>query len=163
MYGVVVKLQSRVDSLAFIYRKCLVYLAGSRPGGLVVWAWAALVSTGEDGYGQTAKKIVQAATKIAKRIEQMPNLVLMTPRPTVLVVCFGSNDFDIYNIKGDLSEMGWKLNALQSPAGINICIMENLIPHVDHFLHDLEAVVQRIRISEMDKSLCHFIDASMTS
>ena len=159
-------------------------LAGSRPGGLVACAWAALISIGEDGYRQNAMQIIQAATKIAKTIEEIPGLILMTPRPTV-VVCFGSIDFDIYNIKDDLSEMGWKLNALQNPAAINICITENLLPHVNQFLSDLETVVQKIQsfpgskkkttgtstlysvakhlpAAQMDKSLCQFIDASLS-
>ena len=159
-------------------------LAGSRPGGLVACAWAALISIGEDGYRQNAMQIIQAATKIAKTIEEIPGLILMTPRPTV-VVCFGSIDFDIYNIKDDLSEMGWKLNALQNPAGINICITKNLLPHVNQFLSDLEAVVQKTQsfpgskkkttgtstlysvakhlpAAQMDKSLCQFIDASLS-
>ena len=49
-------------------------LAGSRPGALSAAAWAAMVATGEQGYLDATKRILEAAALIRKGIEDTPGL-----------------------------------------------------------------------------------------
>ena len=115
-------------------------IAGSRPGALIACAWSSIISIGEIGYRQRAKSIVNAARRIASEITSIEGIKLMTPDPTI-VVCFGSDEFNIYNLKDTLSRMGWSLNPLQSPPSINICVTENLVIVLDEFLRDLRSAV----------------------
>jgi sphinganine-1-phosphate aldolase len=126
-------------------------VAGSRPGGLIACAWAALVSIGESGYQQRARVIVEAARSIADAIKSIDGLKLMTSNPTI-VVCFTSDVFNIYRLKDTMSKMGWSLNPLQQPAALNICVTENL--DVDEFLQDLIAAVVEVKasVSEQKKA-----------
>ena len=119
-------------------------IAGSRPGALIACAWSAMVSIGESGYRRRAKLIVKAARRIAAEIESIEGMKLMTPDPTI-VVCFGSDEFNIYNLKDSLSKMGWSLNPLQSPPSINICVTENLVIVLDEFLRDLRSAVDEVK------------------
>ena len=52
-------------------------MCGSRPGGPVAGAWAAMVKSGEEGYVDTCRKIVGATRKIGRAVEDMPELVLL--------------------------------------------------------------------------------------
>jgi sphinganine-1-phosphate aldolase len=87
-------------------------IAGSRPGALAACAWASLIAIGKDGYETRAQRIVNAARLIAKGVDEMPGLVLMTPIP-YMVVCFGSNVVDIYRVLDAMKTLGWELNSLQ--------------------------------------------------
>ncbi|KAL9183410.1 hypothetical protein ACHAXT_005197 [Thalassiosira profunda] len=122
--------------------------AGSRPGAAIGCAWAALVSIGEAGYRRKAKVIVDGARKIAIEIQSIPELKPTTKNPTV-VVSFSSDEFDIYNLKDALSKMGWSLNPLQSPPGLNICVTENIA--VGEFLRDLREAVARVKAQSLTK------------
>ena len=119
-------------------------MAGSRPGALIACAWSAMVSIGEAGYRRRAKSIVDAARRIAGEIASIKGIKLMTTDPTI-VVCFGSDEFNIYKVKDSLSRMGWSLNPLQSPPSINICVTENLVMVLDEFLSDLRSAVDEAK------------------
>ena len=64
-------------------------------------------------------------------------------RNTRRVVSFASDEFNIYYLKDALSKMGWSLNPLQSPPGLNFCVTENIA--VDEFLHDLKEAVAQVK------------------
>mmetsp|Transcript_25944 Transcript_25944/g.49208 ORF Transcript_25944/g.49208 Transcript_25944/m.49208 type:complete len:588 (+) Transcript_25944:237-2000(+) len=117
-------------------------IAGSRPGSLIVCAWAALVSIGGSGYRTHATSIVNTARKTADTIRSIRGLKLLTPSPT-MIVAFGSDKLNIYRIKDVMSSLGWSLNPLQNPAGLNICVTENFV-HQD-FLKSLIAAVDQVR------------------
>lgn len=156
-------------------------IAGSRPGALIGCAWAALISIGEDGYKQKAKFIVNGARRIAKEIQSIPGLKLITQNPTI-VVAFTSDEFNIYRVKDALSKMGWSLNPLQSPRALNICVTENIA--VEKFVRDLRAAVARVQAEgptqktkgtakiynaiktlpsgPVEYAMCRFTDATLT-
>ena len=155
-------------------------VAGSRPGALIACAWAALVSIGEAGYKRRARLIVEASRRIADAIRSINGLKLMTPDPTI-VVCFGSDEFNIYRLKDALSKMGWSLNPLQLPPALNICVTENIA--VDELVRDLRAAVDEVKAEDsmqmvkgtatiydaarilpscvVENAMCRFIDASL--
>ena len=118
--------------------------AGSRPGALSACAWAALVSLGEEGYRKRAQSIVDAARAIAKGIQSISDIYLLTRNP-FMVVCFGSKELDIYRVQDMMSSLGWSLNSMQFPSSIHICVTLNIVPQVDHFLKDLRVAVAQVR------------------
>jgi sphinganine-1-phosphate aldolase len=120
--------------------------AGSRPGALSAACWAAMVSIGESGYTEAARRILAAGARIRDGITAIPGLfVLGDP---LWVVAFGAGDgLDIYQVMENMSRRGWSLNGLQRPAAVHIAVtLRHTQPGVaDRFLADLAESVQEVR------------------
>ena len=117
-------------------------LAGSRSGGLVAATWAAMVSLGESGYLEIARRIFETAAAIREGVTAMPELEVFG-RPTFLVA-FRSPSLDVYHVNDALIAAGWRLNALQLPPGLHFCVTRpNTAPGVaEAFLDDLRGAVE---------------------
>jgi glutamate/tyrosine decarboxylase-like PLP-dependent enzyme len=119
--------------------------AGSRPGALSAACWAALVSTGESGYLDATKRILETASTIRRGVERHPDLhILGDP---LWVIAFGSNNLDIYRVMDRMTSRNWGLNGLHKPACVHICVtLRHTQPGVaDRFLSDLSEAVDHVR------------------
>jgi len=116
-------------------------LSGSRSGGIVAATWAAMVSLGESGYLEIAKRIFETAATIRRGIEAMPELEVLG-NPTFLVA-FRARELNVYHVNDHLIAKGWRLNALQLPAALHFCVTRpNTAPEVaELFLADLHDAV----------------------
>jgi sphinganine-1-phosphate aldolase len=116
-------------------------LSGSRSGGVVAAAWAAMVSLGEKGYLEIADKIFETAATLRAGIDSIPELKVIG-EPTFLVA-FQSPGLNIYHVNDHLIEKGWRLNALQLPPALHFCVTRpNTASHVaEAFLDDLKEAV----------------------
>ncbi|XP_041011914.1 sphingosine-1-phosphate lyase isoform X1 [Juglans microcarpa x Juglans regia] len=119
-------------------------IAGSRPGGLIAGAWAALLSLGEEGYLESTKRIMEVSKRIQKGIKEIPELFIIG-RPDMTIVAFGSDVVDIFEINDVMSSKGWHLNALQRPNSIHICVTLQHEPIVEDFLRDLTESVKTVK------------------
>ncbi|XP_042518521.1 sphingosine-1-phosphate lyase-like [Macadamia integrifolia] len=119
-------------------------IAGSRPGGLIAGAWAAMVSLGQEGYLENTREIMEASKRIQKGIKEIPDLFIVG-RPDMTIVAFGSKCVDIFEVNDMMSSRGWHLNALQKPNSIHICVTLQHVPVVDDFLRDLRESVQTVK------------------
>ncbi|XP_010249077.1 PREDICTED: sphingosine-1-phosphate lyase [Nelumbo nucifera] len=119
-------------------------IAGSRPGGLIAGAWAAMMSLGQEGYLKCTKEIMETSKRIQKGIKEIPELFIIG-RPDMTIVAFGSNDVDIFEVNDIMSSKGWHLNALQKPNSIHICVTLQHVPVVNDFLRDLMESVKTVR------------------
>ena len=91
------------------------------PGALSAACWAAMVATGEQGYLDSARKILAVAEQIKTAIDSIPELfVLGNP---LFVIAFGAYELDIYRIQESMSRKGWSLNGLHRPriTSYNVC------------------------------------------
>ena len=52
-------------------------VAGSRPGGLIAGAWAAMMTIGEEGYLEAARKVMEVSKTIQQGIKQIPELFIV--------------------------------------------------------------------------------------
>ena len=95
-------------------------MSGSRSGGLIAAAWAAMVNLGRVGYLANAGAIWKAAREIEAAIRSHQELEVIGD-PTFLVA-FTSNEFDIYHLNDALIARGWRLNSLQLPAALHFCV-----------------------------------------
>ncbi|CAJ1923922.1 unnamed protein product [Cylindrotheca closterium] len=107
-----------------------------------------MMTIGEDGYQQRAKTIRGIALQLAAGIQSIPGLQLLTTnrQPVTVIVAFASSsdeDLNVYKIKDVLSELGWSVNPLQNPPGLNVCITANL--NANEFLECLKLAVDRVR------------------
>ncbi|XP_050205292.1 sphingosine-1-phosphate lyase isoform X2 [Mercurialis annua] len=119
-------------------------IAGSRPGGLIAGAWAAMMSLGLEGYLENTKAIMEVSKKIQKGIEEMPELFVIG-KPDMTVIAFGSNVVDIFEVNDILTSKGWHLNALQRPNSLHICVTLQHVPAFGDFLQDLRESVKTVK------------------
>ncbi|XWS34531.1 hypothetical protein CRYUN_Cryun21dG0046600 [Craigia yunnanensis] len=119
-------------------------VAGSRPGGLIAGAWAAMMSLGQEGYLDNTRKIMEVSKMIQKGIKEIPELFIIG-KPDMTIVAFGSAVLDIFEVNDIISFKGWHLNALQRPNSIHICVTLQHVPVVDAFLLDLREAVQTVK------------------
>jgi len=119
--------------------------AGSRPGALVAASWAALVSMGERGYLEAARRILETAAWIKQEIAQIPGLhVIGDP---LFVIAFRSEVFSIYQVMEQMSQKGWSLNGLALPPAVHLCVtLRHTQPGVkERFVADLKDAVEYIK------------------
>ncbi len=119
--------------------------AGSRPGGLSAACWAALLATGEDGYMEATRKILETAARIRQQIEALPDLfVLGDP---LWVIAFGSQTVDIYRVLDRMAHRGWNLNGLHKPSCVHLCVtLRHTQPGIaERFASDLQAAVEEVK------------------
>jgi len=120
-------------------------LAGSRPGALSAACWAAMVATGEEGYLDATRRILETAATIRRGIEDIPGLrVLGDP---LWVIAFASDTLDVYRVLERMTKRGWSLNGLHKPAAVHICVT---LRHAQagvaqRFLADLAASVVEVK------------------
>ena len=120
-------------------------LAGSRPGGLSAACWAAMVSMGEEGYLNTAKRILETAAYIKKEINGIPELRLLGD--SLFVIAFNSDSLDIYAVSDVMTKKGWSLNGLQQPPAIHIAVtLRHTQPgFAERFIQDLKEAIAYVK------------------
>jgi glutamate/tyrosine decarboxylase-like PLP-dependent enzyme len=120
-------------------------IAGSRPGGLVAACWAAMVTTGEQGYLESTKKILETAKTIRHGIGSIAELrVIGDP---LWIIAFSSTQMDVYRILDFMSHKDWSLNGLHKPAAVHLCVtLRHTQPGVaERFLADLREAVEYVK------------------
>ena len=120
-------------------------LAGSRSGGLIASTWAAMVTTGREGYLAKARAILSTNDTIKSGIRQsMPELhVIGDPVFMTSFMSAPDADIDVYLVNDALKARGWRMNSLQLPPALHFCITgPNTQPGVaEDFLVDLRGAV----------------------
>jgi sphinganine-1-phosphate aldolase len=111
---------------------------GSRSAGLSAAMWAALVSTGEEGYLNAAGAIMEAADKIRAGIAEIPELRIMGK--STFLISITSDVLDPYFVNDYLQRKGWRMNGCQNPPGFHFCItLPQTQPGLaERFVHDLK-------------------------
>ncbi|HEY8767712.1 MAG TPA: aminotransferase class V-fold PLP-dependent enzyme, partial [Dehalococcoidia bacterium] len=98
---------------------CSPTFAGSRAGALSAACWASMVATGEEGYFDAVKRILETATTIRQGVAAIPELeVIGEP---LFVIAFESPELDIYRVMDAMTERGWSLNGLYKPPCLHLC------------------------------------------
>jgi len=119
--------------------------AGSRPGALSAACWAAMLNTGEDGYLDATRKILESADWIRQEIEKIPELyVLGDP---LWVIAFNSDALDIYQVMDRMTHKGWSLNGLHKPSCLHLCVtLRHTQPGVaERFIGDLRSSIDDVK------------------
>jgi sphinganine-1-phosphate aldolase len=99
---------------------CSPSIDGSRSAGLLAATWASLVSTGRDGYMKYAAQIFDTSYAMQAAVKEHPELRLFG-EPSFLFA-FTSDAFDIFHVNDSLKKAGWRMNAVQYPNGIHMCV-----------------------------------------
>lgn len=118
-------------------------LLGTRPGGAIAAAWAALTSLGRQGYLEMTQGILATSRALQDGINQIPGLRVLG-RPDMSVFAFVSDGPDLFAI-GDLMELkGWHIDRQQKPSAIHLMITPAHKEIVASYLADLRASVEHV-------------------
>jgi glutamate/tyrosine decarboxylase-like PLP-dependent enzyme len=117
--------------------------AGSRPGALIAVAWAALVSMGEKGYLESAKRILETTEWMKKELRKLSDLQLIGD--PLFMVTFQSETLNIYQIMEFMTERGWGLSGLHLPPSVHLCVTQR---------HTQEGVKERF-IKEINEAVAY--------
>jgi len=118
-------------------------MRGTRPGGAIAAAWAALNSLGISGYLKIAKLVMDTTEKLIDGIEQISELYILG-KPDMSVYSFTSDKLDIYQLADVMEKKGWHLDRLQFPFALHMMINPHHAKVVDSFLKDLRDSVDQI-------------------
>ncbi len=129
-------------------------MAGSRSGGLIASTWAAMVTLGEAGYTDVARRIFATAARLRAGVDAIPGLRVVGEPLFNIAFTADPDDpagpLDVFVVNDALVAAGWRLNGLQSPPGLHFCVTNpNTAPGVvEAFLADLGAAVAHARDSQ---------------
>jgi len=119
--------------------------AGSRPGGLSAACWAAMVSMGESGYLESARRILETAAWMKAELRKLPDLQLIGD--PLFVIAFQSPSLNIYQVLEFMTQRGWGLNGLHLPPAIHLCVtLRHTQPGVrERLIEDLRQAVAHVK------------------
>ncbi|HEV7556574.1 MAG TPA: aspartate aminotransferase family protein, partial [Kofleriaceae bacterium] len=117
-------------------------MIGTRPGGPIACAWAALHALGEDGYLELARTAADAADRLRAGIAAIPGLSIVGKAHATIVAYAGD---DLYAIAERLEARGWSVDRQHRPASIHLTVTANHAAIVDDYLADLRASVAEVR------------------
>ena len=125
---------------------CSPSIAGSRGGGVIAAAWAAMMALGEDGYTDHARRQYSVWRSLVDGIPGIPGLQLVG-NPEACVVAFLSVDpaVDTMKIADALAKRHWQVNRLQKPICLQLQIGDRHDFSPAEFLADLAAAMDAIR------------------
>lgn len=122
-------------------------MAGTRPGGAIAAAWAALRSMGEDGYFAIAEELMSITRRLIDGVAAIDG-VRVLGKPPVTVFAFESDaeDVDIYAVGDALEQRGWHMDRQIAPASLHVMVTSPAHGEVaDDFLADLATAVEEVR------------------
>jgi glutamate/tyrosine decarboxylase-like PLP-dependent enzyme len=119
-------------------------MAGTRPGGAIAAAWAALMSLGEEGYLELAKQTMAVTRQIIRGIEAIEGFYIIG-RPDMSVFTFASADLDIFAVGDCMLAKGWRLDRQKNPDCLHMIATANHAQAVKPFLADLRKAAAQVR------------------
>jgi sphinganine-1-phosphate aldolase len=118
-------------------------MLGTRPGGAIAAAWAALNTIGMNGYMEMAKRSMLATEKIKAGIAAIPSLSVIGD-PDMSIVAFRSDSLNIHVLGDELHMMGWHFDRQQLPDSLHLTISQVHADVADDFLVDLQKAVEKL-------------------
>lgn len=121
-------------------------MLGTRPGGAIAAAWAALNAIGLDGYLEITRTIMDTTARLKQGIEAIDGLtVLGQPAMSVFAYASRDKDLDIYAMGDQLEARGWLVDRLQRPSALHCMVMPRHASVVETYLNDLREAAEIVR------------------
>ncbi len=126
-------------------------MTGTRPGGAIAAAWAALHHIGLEGYQRLARQTKTTADRLRSAIEAIPELKILG-QPDMTILCMASDVVDIYEVGDELAVKGdWFIDRQQLPPSLHLTITPAHEAVLDEFIADLKAAVKKSRQLTLNK------------
>jgi glutamate/tyrosine decarboxylase-like PLP-dependent enzyme len=121
-------------------------MPGTRPGGSIAAAWAALRTIGRDGYIRLAERAMECVDRLRAGIDAIDGVaVLGDPHSTLIAYASTTPAVDIFVVADLLEAKGWNIDRQQFPDSIHCTVNGNNLAVVDGYLADLAGAVAHAR------------------
>ena len=118
-------------------------MTGTRAGGSIAAAWAALNSIGEEGYMHLAESAMKTAKTIMEGIAGIKGLYILG-KPDMSVFAFASDKLDIFALGDAMDRRGWHLDRQQFPVSLHMMVTAAHEKVAEPFISDLRESVQEV-------------------
>lgn len=119
---------------------------GTRPGGTIAAAWAALMSLGEEGYLHHARLGMEATRRLIEGVRAIDGLALHgTPVGTIFAFESVDSRVDLFAVADQMIARGWHVDRQHRPPTIHLTVTSQHLAHADEYLADLRACVAHVR------------------
>jgi glutamate/tyrosine decarboxylase-like PLP-dependent enzyme len=121
-------------------------LLGTRPGGNIAAAWAAMQAMGQDGYLENAKKIMDTTGQLIQGIESIEGLEIVG-KPDMSLVAYRSTSkkIGIYAIGDQMEKRGWHIDRQQKPECLHAMVTPLHQTVITQYLEDLKESLAYVR------------------
>ncbi|RLC05906.1 MAG: aspartate aminotransferase family protein [Deltaproteobacteria bacterium] len=121
-------------------------LLGTRPGGPIAAAWAAMNAIGLTGYQQMAKNVMATTERLTNGINAIQGLKILG-KPQMSVFAYGSTDplIDIFAVGDVMENKGWHIDRLQRPEGLHAMVTPAHETVADQYLKDLKNALEFVK------------------
>ena len=119
---------------------------GTRPGGAIASAWAALKFIGRSGYLELTRGVLNTAKKLLDGIRAIPELFVLG-NPPAGIFAFGSDKINVHALADALERRGWVIDQQENPACLHFMVTPAHAGAEESFLADLEAAVKLVKAS----------------
>jgi glutamate/tyrosine decarboxylase-like PLP-dependent enzyme len=131
-------------------------MLGTRCGGPIAAAWAAIMHLGYEGYLKKANDVMETSRKLQEGINTIPGLSVVS-NPDLSVFAFTSATIDIFEVGDALSAQGWYLDRIQFPNGLHVTVSNNNVTQADNFLIAVRQAVETVTQNKLRSVSSHFV------
>jgi glutamate/tyrosine decarboxylase-like PLP-dependent enzyme len=119
-------------------------MPGTRPGGPIAAAWAAMQAMGEEGYLGLAETALETTRKLRAGIGAIPELQVLGDFHCTSVT-WGAREgaVSVYAVADLMAERAWSCDRQQRPPSVHLTVNANNAAVVDLYLADLAECVAR--------------------
>lgn len=121
-------------------------LLGTRPGGGMAAAWAAMQAMGMDGYMENARVVMETTKKLMDGIRAFSEFEILG-EPTMCVFAYKSTskDLNIYAVADQMEKRGWHIDRQQRPECLHAMVTPYHANYADQYLSDLKESVEVVK------------------
>lgn len=121
-------------------------ILGTRPGGAVAAAWAALQATGRKGYLDHAGKIMDATNALINGVNAIRGLeVIGRPKASLFAYRSVEKKLSIYAVGDQMEQRGWHIDRQQKPESLHAMVTPVHLEVTRRYLSDLARSVAFVR------------------
>ena len=117
-------------------------MLGTRPGGAIAAAWAAIQHLGAEGYREIVGNLLEAAGRLRRFFSYTPGLeVVGDSRLNLIAFRTVDNQPDIFAVGDFLEKRGWMVDRQQMPPCIHLTVLPSNLPVLAQYEEDVRAAL----------------------
>jgi len=117
---------------------------GTRPGGAIAAAWAAMNSLGREGYREIAAASMRAKERVIAGIEAVEGL-RVHGAPPLYAFAYGAPDVDMGAVAAQMVRRGWYSGQTTEPDGIHVMATPVHEASADEYVAAVRACIGEVR------------------
>jgi glutamate/tyrosine decarboxylase-like PLP-dependent enzyme len=121
-------------------------IPGTRPGGTIAAAWAALNALGEQGYLEQAKKIMDTVEIFKNELAKIPEVAILG-KPVASCLSWHATDplISTYALADFLQKKGWNIDRQQRPEAIHMSVNPTHKEVILNYVNDIKEAINYVR------------------